>query len=133
MRTLQCLDICPLETSVATFMPSTALEPVKQELTCEMCDENCLTCEADDVSVCTECREGLKLIERTRECVDECPAGTADVWIPLTEDIICAECALGCKECLYSRDTCTVCEPGKKFYDYSCVDQCPEGFEVVSE
>ena len=133
MRTLKCLDICPAEISVATFVPSTALEPVKQELTCEMCNENCLTCEADDVSICTECREGLKLIERTKECVDTCPIGTADVWIPLTEDTICAECAPGCTECIYSRDTCTVCELSKKFFDYSCVDQCPDGFEIVSE
>lgn len=72
------------------------------------------------------------MVERTKDCVDTCPVGTADVWIPLTEDSICAECAPGCSECMYDRRHCTACDSGLKFYDFTCVQECPEGFDVVS-
>ena len=129
---LRCMDTCPVEISVATYTPYTDADLVKQELTCEMCHENCLTCSEEDTAICTECREGLKMVERTKECVKACPVGTADIWIPLTEDVICAECAPGCSECMYDRDHCTACEDGLKFFDFTCVQECPEGFGVAS-
>ena len=113
---LRCMDVCPAEVSVATYTPSTVTSFVKQELTCERCNESCLTCSDEDTQICTECREGLKMVERTKECVKHCPVGTADIWIPLTEDNICAECAPGCSECVYDRNHCTACDAGLKFF-----------------
>ena len=130
---LRCTEVCPIEISVATYTPSTATDFVKQELTCEMCHENCLTCEEDDTAICTECREGLKMVERTQECVNMCPVGTADIWVPLTEDIICAECVPGCSECMYSRGYCTACNEGLKFFDFTCLSECPDGFQVLPD
>ena len=106
---------------------------VKQELTCELCNVNCLTCDGSNTEICLECRDGLKMLETTKSCIPDCPIGTADVWIPLTKDTVCAECAPGCTECEYSREHCTVCESGFVFYDFSCVSQCPKGYTTISE
>jgi len=73
------------------------------------------------------------MVESTKACVADCPSKTADMWIPLTQDNVCARCLDSCAECMYSRDHCTVCEEGFFFYQYSCLPKCPHGFQPISE
>ena len=72
------------------------------------------------------------MLETAKRCVGECPKGTAEIWVPLTQDTVCAECAPGCTECEYSREHCTVCQDNFIFHDYSCVPACPEGYMKVN-
>lgn len=102
--------------SVAT---KTALSlEVRQELTCEECQTNCLTCSAIDTQTCTKCREGLLLMEDSKACLNACPTGYTNVYKPESQDNICQKCDLGCSECIDSRYHCTICEPGFVFYKY---------------
>ena len=73
------------------------------------------------------------MIETTKQCLMDCPVGTAEIWLALTEDAVCAECAPGCAECENSREHCTVCEPDYFFADFSCVKACPEGYVAASD
>jgi proprotein convertase subtilisin/kexin type 5 len=117
----RCVESCTAEIMVASqAFPPSDLDAVAlgdfQSLTCELCHENCLTCDPFNTNVCTECRDGLKMIEKTKACAAECPSKTAEMWIPLTQDTVCARCLDGCAECMYSRDHCTVCEEGFFLY-----------------
>ena len=124
-----CVETCPAKISVAR---TNSIHEKNQALTCDLCNDNCLTCAADNPDICHECREGLKMIETTKECVQACPLKTAEVWLALTQDTICAECAPGCLECENSREHCTVCEADFFFNDFSCVKTCPAGFMAKS-
>ena len=88
------MESCPLEVTVETFTELSAT--VRQDLTCEPCNETCLTCSASDITVCTECKDGFKMHEKNKECLLECPSTFAEFYIPLTEDTICVKCADGC-------------------------------------
>lgn len=52
------------------------------------------------------------------------------ISIPLIRDSVCAKCVDGCAECMYSRDHCTVCEPGFVFHQFKCMRECPTDFKV---
>ena len=132
IRSLKCFEQCPREISVANTILSTDANPVKQEKICELCHDMCAKCDPFETDICSECAEGLKMIETTKQCFTECPRGTADVYIPLTRDSVCVECSLGCSDCLQSRDHCTACKPGFIFYNYQCVEQCPEDFKITN-
>ena len=125
-----CVEECPAGLSVAN---SNALTLKGQTKTCDLCNENCLTCSDTDTEICLECRSGLKMLETEKTCLTQCPKGTAEVWIPLVEDTVCAECAPGCTECENSREHCTVCKDDFFFYDFSCVTDCPVEYTVVSD
>ena len=126
--TNKCVQRCTAGLTVASKKPG-----AKQELTCELCNVNCLTCDEKNTQICLECRDGLKMIETKKQCVTECPSKTAEVWIPLTKDTICVECAPGCEECKNSRDHCTICEDGFVFFEFNCVKQCPTGYTLISK
>ena len=127
----RCLAVCPAATTVATILPDPE-PPFFQEKICDPCHQNCLSCSSEDTSICLECREGLKMVEQTKQCFEECPARTAEIWLPITQDILCAECVPGCSACQYARDHCTECDPGFFFYEFSCLEQCPAGFSPES-
>lgn len=71
------------------------------------------------------------MLETAKTCILTCPVGTAEIWLPLTQDTICTECAPGCTECEYSRDHCTICKENFVFHDFSCVPACPSGFKKI--
>ena len=73
------------------------------------------------------------MLETSKQCLADCPVGTAEIWLPLTQDTVCAECAPGCTECEYSREHCTVCKENFIFHDYSCVPACPEGYKKIDD
>ena len=128
-HTNSCVDVCPAGITVAR---EDTLTPKGQIRTCDLCDPTCLTCDAFDPQICTECRSGLKMLETSKRCVGECPKGTAEIWVPLTQDTVCAECAPGCSECEYSREHCTVCQDNFIFHDFSCVPACPAGYIKIN-
>lgn len=70
------------------------------------------------------------LVESTKQCLSACPAKTAQVWIPLTQESVCAQCSDGCSECMNARDHCTACEPGFVFHQYSCLRECPADYSL---
>ena len=125
-----CVGTCPTEVTVAKI---DVLTEMGQTKTCNVCDETCRTCDPFDANICTECQADLKMLETEKKCVTQCPFGTAEVWIPLTQDTVCAECAPGCSECVNSREHCTVCQNNFFFHDYSCVKECPTGFKQLDD
>jgi proprotein convertase subtilisin/kexin type 5 len=126
IATARCLETCPVDVSVATIVDDVA---AVQSLTCAPCTENCLYCDSASTEVCQKCREGFNLWEAKRECVETCPTRTHPLYVSITDDTLCLECAEGCSECQYSSEHCQVCEPTHIFYDYQCLLSCPPGFE----
>ena len=124
-----CVDVCPAGLTVAN---EAAVNPKNQLRTCDLCNERCATCASYDPDICLECRAGLKMLETARVCLDRCPLGTAEIWVPLTGDTVCAECAPGCTECEYSRQHCTACAAGFVRHDFSCIKECPTDYVPAS-
>ena len=139
-----CVQKCPQGVSVPTILaPDDVITIVvddvdyaqdySQDKVCETCNPTCLTCDYGNSNICMECRTGLKMLEVSKQCLEECPAGTADVWIPLVQDSVCAECAPGCLTCENSREHCMICEADFVFHEFSCVRSCPEGYVLISD
>ena len=60
-------------------------------------------------------------------CTSSCPAGTF-----LLDDLVtCQSCNPVCAECYAKATNCTKCQ-GTFWYNYNCVDQCPDSYYVDS-
>lgn len=104
----QCLDHCPstyyLQTNTSTCLP---------------CDNNCLTCDYHDPSLCMTCNTGNYLLNGT--CYQTCPNS---YYPSTTQTKTCVACPSNCDICA-NETHCTVCKTGIFFYENQCISNCP--------
>ena len=108
-----CLGQCP----GSTF-------PIPTNMTCGVCDSQCLECTGPSISNCTVCA-GNKLVyvddEGIGQCLSACVAGT------FQQATMCMDCNFTCASCSNGA-TCNTCQEGYYMTKTSqCVDHCDAG------
>lgn len=88
---------------------------------CERCHPTCETCSEAGADNCMSCAKDLIRNESTRRCSSVCPQGQ------FSSEGKCSKCHQDCKSCNgpYSSN-CLNCPDGKAFYNFTCVDACPD-------
>lgn len=103
---------------------------------CKPCLDKCKTCTKYSGSTCTSCYGGFSdfpfLYGNT--CVDSCVEG----FYGNRDDAECQTCEDPCETCTETATTCLSCkmppagEPITSFfYDFDCIDKCPDGWIAV--
>lgn len=94
--------------------------------TCEACDYLCATC-GGQTSFCTKCIENYFLKSTTGSCVKQCSSDQTEV--PFYG--VCTQCDENCATCQTTPTQCLSCPSSNFFYNYECVNACPDGYEVI--
>lgn len=110
-----CTDTCPPGVTVRN----------RSRKVCEACDYLCSTC-GGLTSFCTGCISNYFLKPDSGRCVKQCSSDNTEVPYFGT----CTECDENCATCQTSPTQCISCRNNMFFYNYECVNECPEGYEV---
>lgn len=88
---------------------------------CEACHPTCETCSEPGADHCLSCARDLIRNENTSRCSSVCPQGQ------FSTEGKCSNCHPDCKSCNGpSRSDCLDCPEGKAFFNFTCVDVCPD-------
>ena len=95
---------------------------ILKNMTCGLCNSECLECVGNEISNCTVCNHGkFVLIENNiGQCVDLCPDGYYQ-W-----QTMCFKCNYNCSTCI-GQDACTGCKEGFFIKESICSDHCGPG------
>lgn len=111
------------------------------DTTCLSCPAECNSCNPD--TTCIDCSDNVILEKTALTC--QCKNGlyynrqTATCGQCLTHyfgdptTLICVLCSDVCNDCETQADRCTSCNSPKLFYDYDCLDSCPQKTYLSSD
>lgn len=95
---------------------------------CERCHPTCQTCSGAGADSCSSCAEDLVQNKSTGRCSSLCPQGQ------FSTEGKCSECHPNCKSCNGpGSSNCLNCPDGKAFYNFTCVNVCPDRTYVADK
>ena len=107
--------------------------------TCKSCNIGCRRCYStyncsscltgylyvSDFGSCSKICSQSQIYFMNGVCADSCLSGT----FLLPDLVTCQKCSTTCSSCSGSGSNCTKCA-NKFWYNYNCVDKCPDSFYV---
>ncbi|EAS06936.2 REJ domain protein (macronuclear) [Tetrahymena thermophila SB210] len=92
-------------------------------LSVQLCQINCDKC--DENQVCLQCSSGFYYQYTTKQCVSSCDNNQF-----VDQQKQCQLCDNSCSSCDgKDSNNCLTCQPKKFFYNKSCLNFCPNGFQ----
>ena len=106
---------CKKECPYGTF-------PNQETGLCERCHPTCETCSGARADNCLSCSKDLVQSESKGMCNSVCPEGQ------FSKEEKCEKCHPSCRSCNGpDSSNCLNCPNGKAFYNFTCVNSCPDG------